>query len=185
MKREIRVLGIDDGPFTRKDSSVLIVGTVFRGGDWLDGVLSTSVQRDGRDATEKIIGMINRSKFRSQLKAVFLKGIAVGGFNVIDVEELCKQTGKPVIMVVRRFPDYDKMFRALEKIGHAEKIGLIAKVAQPIKIGQVFVQFVGCSREEAERLVKLTTTRSFVPEPLRSAHIIAAGVVKGESRGRA
>ena len=48
MKKEIRVLGIDDAPFEFDQKEVLVIGTFFRGGQSLDGVLSTYVQKDER-----------------------------------------------------------------------------------------------------------------------------------------
>ena len=45
MKKEIRIIGIDDGPFNKfKEKEVLVIGTIFRGGEWLDGVLSTKIK---------------------------------------------------------------------------------------------------------------------------------------------
>ena len=38
---------------------------------------------------------------------------------------------------------------------------------------------------KTKEFLKVTTVHSYIPEPLRIAHIIAAGLVKGESRGRA
>ena len=61
LKKEIRVIGIDDSPFNKyKKDRVLIVGTIFRGGSLLDGVLSTKVDIDGEDSTKKIIEMAER-----------------------------------------------------------------------------------------------------------------------------
>ena len=89
VKKEIRVIGIDDAPFDKfNDSKVLIVGVVMRGGSWIDGILSTKVDVDGIDSTNRIIEMINKCKFKPQLQCIFLNGIAVAGFNVIDVKEL-------------------------------------------------------------------------------------------------
>jgi len=39
--------------------------------------------------------------------------------------------------------------------------------------------------EDAEEIIRLSTTRSAIPEPVRVAHLIAAGVVTGESKGNA
>ena len=78
LKKEIRVIGIDDSPFNKfKKGKVLVVGTVFRGGLFLDGVLSTKVNIDGNDSTKKITEMINKCKFKPQLQCIFLDGIAV------------------------------------------------------------------------------------------------------------
>ena len=63
MKTEARILGIDDSPFDKfRDKKTLIIGTFFRGGSSLDGVLTTTATVDGSDATAKIVGMIKRSK---------------------------------------------------------------------------------------------------------------------------
>ena len=44
MKSQIRVIGIDDSPFDKNSNKkVLVVGTIFRGGDFMDGLLSTKV----------------------------------------------------------------------------------------------------------------------------------------------
>ena len=131
MKKQIRVLGIDDGPHKRfdyKQKKALIVGTFFRGGDFLDGLLSTEATIDGNDATSKIAGMINKSKhFKPQIKAVFLDGIAVGGFNVIDIKLLAKKTGQPIIVIMRTYPKFEKIKRALIKIGKKSRIKLQKK----------------------------------------------------------
>ena len=62
LKPEIRILGIDDSPFSKTDGTALVVGVIFRGGNFLDGVLSCRVAVDGNDATEKLTGMIRGSR---------------------------------------------------------------------------------------------------------------------------
>ncbi|MEM4282412.1 MAG: DUF99 family protein [Candidatus Woesearchaeota archaeon] len=186
VKEEVRTIGIDDGPFDKfKDKNVLIVGTVFRGGLAMDGVLSTRARVDGRNSTKKIAEMINKSKFKAQLRAIFLHGISVGGFNIVDIPRLHKLTGIPVIVAVRDYPNFKRIYSVLKKIGMEDKIALIEKLPKPKKIGKIYIQAVGIDLEQAVALIKRTCTRSFIPEPLRVAHLIAAGVVKGESRGRA
>ena len=39
--------------------------------------------------------------------------------------------------------------------------------------------------EEARQIIKIAATRGLMPEPIRLAHLIASGIVEGESRGRA
>ncbi len=185
MKREIRVIGIDDSPFTKKDSGALVIGTFFRGGIALDGVMSCTVEVDGDDATSNIAGMILRSKFKHQLRCIFLDGIAVAGFNVIDVHELHKRTKLPVIVVMRKKPDLEGMRKALRKIGQERKMKMIEDAGTVIPLGNIHAQVIGTTVEKAKEFLAITCTRSDIPEPLRAAHLIAAGVVKGESRGRA
>ena len=40
----------------------MIVGTVFRGGDWIDGVLRSDITKDGLDATDVICSMITEEQ---------------------------------------------------------------------------------------------------------------------------
>ena len=186
VKKEIRVLGIDDSPFNKlKDKEILIVGVVMRGGLHVDGILSTKTEVDGNDATEKIIKMINKCKFKPQLQCIFLNGIAVGGFNIIDIQELNKKTKLPVIVVIRRMPDIENIKKTLIKIKQRNKIKLLEKAGKVIQINYIFVQLVGIKLEKAREILNVVCTRSLLPEPLRLAHIIAAGIVVGESKGRA
>ena len=185
-KKEIRVIGIDDAPFDKfNDSKVLVVGVVMRGGSWVDGILSTKVLVDGNDSTKKITDMINKSKFKPQLQCIFLDGIAVAGFNVIDVKELSKKTKLPVIVVIRRMPDIKTIKETLIKINQKQKIKLIEKAGEVIKLDNIFVQINGINLEQARKILKIVCTRSLIPEPLRLAHLIASGVTVGESKGRA
>lgn len=185
MKSEIRVLGIDDSPHTFKTKHVLVIGTFFRGGKILDGVLSTKIRKDGHDSTAKLIQMINISKFKPQIRAVLLDGIAMGGFNVIDIKKLNQKTGVPIIVVMRGYPNKKKMFSALRKKGWQKRIDLIKVAGKIEKINNIHIQVQGISFEQAKIIIKITTTHADIPEPLRIAHIIASGIVKGESRGSA
>ena len=186
MRKEIRIIGVDDGPFNKfKDKEVLIVGTLFRGGNFIDGVMSTKAKVDGTDSTDKIAKMINKSKFKPQIRAIFLNGVAVGGFNVIDVKKLNKKTKVPVIVVIRSFPDFKKIFKVLDRLKMKKQKKIIEDLPNPTKVGKIYIQHIGISLSDAKEMLKLTCTHSFIPEPIRVAHLIAAGVVKGESRGRA
>ena len=185
-RKEARIIGIDDGPFDKfKDKQVLVVGTIFRGGNYMDGLVSTKARVDGKNSTKKIIEMINKSKFKPQLRCIMLDGVAVGGFNIIDLKKLNKKTNIPVIAVIRNFPNFKKIFSALKKIRKEEKIKLMEQLPKPVKAGKIYIQPVGLSVEEAKEFLKISCTHSFIPEPIRMAHLIAAGIVKGESKGRA
>lgn len=196
MRSESRILGIDDGPFDKfgKEKRVLVVGALFRGGIFLDGLITSDASVDGDDATENIAIMIRKSRFYSQIRAVMMKGIAVGGFNVIDIKKLSKETGIPVIVFMRRRPDIPGIFSAIKKAGLSRKKMALIKKAGKIhavaikhrgEVKTAYMQFAGIKKEEASDFVRISITHSEIPEPLRAAHIIASGLIKGESRGRA
>lgn len=187
IKAEIRVLGIDDAPFEKDmDKEVLVVGTIFRGGTVLDGLLSCKVTVDGHDATAKLIAMINRSHHKPQLQLIMLKGVALGGFNVIDVKTLSRKTGLPVLVVIKHKPDFRAIARALSHFPDGSaRLALMRAAGKIEAVGKLLMQRTGITRERAAKVIQLTATRGLIPEPLRVAHIIASGVVLGESRGRA
>ena len=185
MKKEIRVIGIDDSPFKFKKGNTLVIGTIFRGGNFMDGVLTTKVKVDGDNSTSKLIKMINDCKFKPQLQCILLDGIALGGFNVIDIHKLNKKTKIPVVVVIRVMPDIEKIKKTLTHIDKKDKIKLIEKAGHVYKIDRIYCQIAGLSIERAKSILKITSTHSLIPEPIRIAHLIASGVAFGESKGRA
>ncbi|MEW6070670.1 MAG: DUF99 family protein [Candidatus Thermoplasmatota archaeon] len=190
MKLQFRTLGIDDAPFKFKDKEVVVIGAVLRGKNYIEGVLRTSIKVDGKDATNKLTKLIEKSRFREQIKAVFLDGIALGGFNIVDIKKLYKGTKMPVITVTRHKPDLEKIELALRKHFRDWKARLkIIKSTNIVEIttkhNPIYVGFEGVGLEDAKKLIAQTTVRGVLPEPVRVAHLIACGVAKGESYGRA
>jgi endonuclease V-like protein UPF0215 family len=191
VKEEIRILGIDDGPFKRKDKKVIVVGVVFRGGEFIDGLLRTYVDVDGLDATEKLSEMINYSRHKQQLKVIMLDGITLGGFNIIDVKKLYSETKIPVIVINRKIPDLKSIKVALEKnfddFEKRWKMILNAGKIKELKFEKfsIYYQNVGLEDEDAEEIIMISVKHAQIPEPLRVAHLIATGIVKGESEGHA
>ena len=190
IKPEIRVLGVDDGIFVpHTKGTVDVVGVVYRGGYWLDGVMRTEVTIDGMDATEKIAAMIKKSPHYKELRVVILNGITFAGFNVVDINKLFKTVNLPVIAVMREKPDLEKIRKALENLPGCEKrwraiesAGKIIEVQTRNTEEAVCMQIAGVSQEDAEKILKSTSTRSNIPEALRVAHIIASGLTRSEEK---
>ncbi len=190
IKRELRILGIDDGPFKRSDRNTILVGTVFRSGFWLDGVLTTKIKVDGLDSTKKIIEMINKSRHKAQLRVIMLDGLTFGGMNFADIQKINEKTGLPVIVVNRKKPRFELIKNALKHFEDAEKRWKLIEKAGEIKevnVGghNLFIQTAGIELSDAQKILKLSCTRAKIPEPLRVAHLIAGGLGSGESKGRA
>ena len=193
IKPEIRILGIDDGPFERRmKGTVPLIGTVFRGGRWLDGVLSTTIEQDGTDVTERVVEMVNRSRHRGQLRILMADGVTFAGFNVLDIKKVFEQTGLPIIIVSRELPNMADVRKAIKHLPNwrerwkiIKSSGKIYPVKTKRRAAPVYIQFVGMRHADAEQVVKLSSTRSLIPEPLRVAHLIATAMVRGESYGRA
>lgn len=185
-RRISHVIGIDDAPFPRQHrGNVRVVGAVFAG-NRLEGVVSAQVRRDGANATAVLTRMVRDSRFFAHLQAVLLQGIALAGFNVVDIHGLSRALGLPVVVVVRRRPDWEAVRAALlaRVPGGARKWRLIERAGPVEAAGGVFLQRAGIGSREAAQLVMRTCINGGVPEPLRTAHLIAGGVTTGESRGR-
>lgn len=186
IKPEIRVVGIDDGVFfPHTQGKCDVIGVVFRGGYWLDGVMRTQVEIDGMDATEKISDMITDSPHYGQLRIIMLDGATFAGFNVVNTLKLFKKTGLPVITITREKPDFDNIRKAMENLPFAEErwrairsVDRIVKVFTRKGERAIFMQVAGAKVDAARRIVKSTATRSDVPEALRVAHLIASGLTK-------
>ncbi|MGZ7043077.1 MAG: endonuclease dU [Methanobacterium sp.] len=190
IKPEIRILGIDDAPFPlHTHNKVMLVGTVFRGGIWLDGVLRTHITGDGEDSTRKIIQMVNKTRHKGQIGVIMLDGVTFGGFNLANIKEIFEKTGIPVIVIMRKFPNFERIKKALLNFeDHEKRWNSILDAGKVYKIENrepIYIQIRGIDLEDAKEIVALSTTRSAIPEPIRVAHLIAAGVETGESRGSA
>jgi endonuclease V-like protein UPF0215 family len=189
VKPEIRVLGVDDGVFTpHVEAWVPVVGVVFRGGYWLDGVMHTNIAVDGFDATEKISAMITNSPHYRQLRVIMLNGITFAGFNVVDIKALNAETRLPVIAVTREKPNLAEIRAALKHLPKSEErwsavlnAGDLVEVATMHGKERIYVHVAGISAEDARKVLRLTSTRSNVPEALRVAHLIASGVSSKEA----
>ena len=159
------------------------MGVVFRGGSYLDGVMSTSVSVDGFDATDAITSMITSSPHYKQLRVIMLNGSTFAGFNIVDISVLNKATNLPVIAVLREKPDLARIQQALSKLPKTEeRLRLISSggeiIAVPTKYQKtsIYMQIAGILSEDAQKIIALTSTRSKIPEPLRIAHLIASGI---------
>ncbi len=188
IKKQIRILAIDDSPLINE--KVTIIGAYFRGSEQLDGVLCRYITKDGMDATETIISMIREAKFYGQIRVIMLDGVTYAGFNPVDINRVYKEISIPVIVFMRSCPNFEKIKLALSHLAGAEKrweiilgTGKTHEITSPDKT--VFIQFCGLDKETAIEIIRKTSTHSNIPEPLRVAHLIATGVVLGESTGKA
>ncbi len=189
MKHQIRVLGIDDSPFGFGDGTALVVGALIRIPGYLESVMKTEVAVDGTDSTKKVVEMVARSKYRDQVKLILVDGIALAGFNVLDIDQISSALDLPVLTVTRDRPDFDKMRTALMKYfpDWRDRYDLLTKHDLreiPTEHKPLYASGVGLDWAQFEQIVRESTVRGAVPEPLRVAHLIATAMVRGESYGR-
>ena len=186
-RRISNTIGVDDAPFERAHrGDVKIVGAVFTR-TRLDGAVTSAVRRDGRNSTARIAEMIESSPFCEHIQAVLLQGIALAGFNVVDIHALHDHLDVPVLVVARKKPGMAAIRRALlERVpGGARKLALIEAAGTMEPVNGVWVQRAGISLERAHATIQELRLHGKLPEPLRVAHLLAGAYGDGVSRGRA
>jgi endonuclease V-like protein UPF0215 family len=180
------VVGVDDGAFIPRTEGVVdVVGVVYRGGYWFEGVMRTEITIDGLDATENIADMIESSPYYRELRVVVLDGVTFAGFNVVDIKKLSRKLALPFIAVVREKPKMGEIRSALENLPDfeirwqaMENAGETLEVKTREGENPVYMHVAGILREDAEKIMEKTSTRSNIPEALRVAHLIASGLTR-------
>jgi endonuclease V-like protein UPF0215 family len=181
LKKGIKIIGLACASFNReKDEKATIIGAIYRGSLLLEGVLKNQITVDGDDATDRIVDMIQQSTHQHQLKLIMTRGVTIAGFNYIDLEQIHKRTGLPIISVVDREPNMEKITNALQNLPDGEKKLAILKkngLPQPFVSTEdnepIYVQFKGMNQEEVSQLLKDITLVGRTPEPIRVARLIA------------
>ncbi len=187
----MRLLGIDDGPFSFTDATVPVIGVLQRIDGHVDGVVRTDVTVDGTDSTEALVQMIARSRFADQPTAILLDGAALGGFNVVDLPAVHQRLHLPVISVTRDRPDLEAIAVALRRRFGEQGPSRLALMASSeleevtLPLGVLWCRFVGIDGRFGSRLLLAATSVGLIPSPLRLAHLIATAVVSGSSHGAA
>jgi endonuclease V-like protein UPF0215 family len=180
-RRISHVIGVADAPFARAHRGAVPIVGVALAGERLDGVISSRVQRDGSDATDVLARMIQTSRFAAHAQALLLEGIALAGFNVVDLHALAAALKIGVLVVVRREPDLAAIKAALiDRVPGGEAKWALIERAGPVEpLEGVFVQRAGMTTGEAKAILEKFQVHGKLPEPLRLAHIIAGGVSEG------
>lgn len=185
-KTRPHVLGIDDGPFEKAQREpVPIVGVLTEGADLVEAVAITSFAVDGAGATEFLAEWIAGLRLRPTLQAVVLGGITIAGLGIVDLRALSSALEVPILAVTRRSTANHRLGEALQAADLGERIALVEHAPPPFEAEPgLWVAHAGADRRVAERLVRALVHKSKLPEPLRIAHLIAAALARGESRGR-
>ncbi|MHA1592979.1 MAG: endonuclease dU [Candidatus Heimdallarchaeaceae archaeon] len=184
MKDCIRTIGIDDAAFQRKASKkTFVFGVIVRGYNLVEGILRTTVEVDGWDATEKVSEMIVSSKYVTQLRAIILGSSTIAAFNIIDLRKLFDITDIPVITILSTLPNEEDVKTALSNLENwSEKYNVLSsnpaieEISFKNQIGKQykkFIQQVGFTNiEQVRKVIEISTHSSSIPECLRLADMI-------------
>jgi len=147
---------------------------------------------DGLDAGVNIVNILRNW----EMDVLILGGATFAGFNVVDVDYVYREIGKPIIVYMSKNPDMDATLSALrkhfpdwrERWRRYEALGEIHE----LKIGEhplSYFEVVGKPVEFAEKVLREQAIHGRMPEALRLADLIAKGTSsvfqgpKGTGRG--
>jgi endonuclease V-like protein UPF0215 family len=179
-KKGVRVLGVAES-FEKSESRSILTGVVMRGDLRIDGFGVCTPTIGGSDSTDELISMFNRLN-RKDIRAWMLGGSVISWFNIVDIRELFKITKVPVICISYHpsngiqkylreyFPDDWKPRKdLLERIGPRKQIKLQTGHS-------LYLSTAGIGETRAINLLDKLTLDGRVPEPIRVARTIAAGL---------
>lgn len=176
-KKGIRVLGLAES-FNQKDLSSTWSGIVMRRDLVVDGVSFGSSTIEGNDATDNIVNMWKKLD-RNDIGCIFLDGLVVSMYNIIDGRSICEITGLPVVAITFRDSKglegsirYHFCTQSTDRIRRYNMLGDREPVL--LKTGKkIFIRYWGSSYEIVTTLLNSFTLQGSIPEPIRLAKLIA------------
>ena len=158
LKRETRILGLS-GAVT-KDVTI-IVGVVYRGGAWLDGIVTTVVE-ENQSYSRELERTIRSTKQFSQLHAVILSPEL--RLSQQAVTDLHKRIRIPILVIT-------KIVKGRNEGGHASGR---ARINHIVNGRHVLLTAVGAPKDDAKRLFEIGCSQgSQIPEAVRVARILS------------
>lgn len=179
MKPGTRALGVAESyDGSREAEASTLAGAVVRADRAVDGVGFERCTVGGTDATGSVRSLTDRLA-RDDVRYVFLAGIALSWYNVVDLHGVYDAVERPVLSI--SFEESDGLDAAIAEAfeGEALERRLELYRDQPprrrvtVNDQDVFVRCVGADEETAERLVRGFTPAGGRPEPLRVARQVA------------
>lgn len=181
-QRLLRIVGVDDGAFSVRSGRVgrtVLVAVLLEGPRITDLRVGT-IEVDGVDAHRVLLVLLDTLSY----DVVMLSGISFGGFNLIDIKQLARRTGKPVIAIIREKPNEEAVRDALRKhfddwrrrwrvVEHAGPLYSCKPVAEEPRL---YFEVGGASPAFARRVIASSSLISRLPEPVRVAGILAKGL---------
>jgi len=160
LKKETRLLGLSG---TTTGHRTILVGVVFRGALWLDGVVSSSLDRTEQGYDLEISRAIQGSKQYSQLHAVIVSR-RLSGNRKISMHDLAMRLRLPVIVLGKsNYRSRTGRLRALKSFG-------IVVSGKHLRVSAI-----GIDKSGVEKLYRIgCTLGSTIPESVRVADLLAA-----------
>jgi len=175
-KKAIRALGVAES-FRPTAKRSTLAGVVMRTDLVVDGFVFGSTTVGGEDATSSILKMYRKLK-RGDVNLIMLSGCIISRYNIIDVDELSRRSGLPVVCLTyneskgiedairRHFKDPEERVERYKKLGGRTAVLLHTRY-------KAFVRNAGISDQDSKSVLDSFTLQGGVPEPVRLAKLLA------------
>jgi endonuclease V-like protein UPF0215 family len=167
LKKESRILGIS--AFEKAGKEIAVIGVIFRGNQWLDGVIACHLQPRNPENVSVLARAILKCKQYSQLHAVILANEQFSPTSRIDVTSLSATIDRPIIAIVRKKP-------ALVERKHQKRAGFTLPNYYRVKLSGKYLSVLATKlslTETSEILSVACVKGSTMPEAVRVAKLIA------------
>jgi len=190
-KKAIRALGVAES-FRKNSVNAFLAGVVMRSDFLIDGFSFAKTTIAGDDATDSVISLYKSLK-REDVNLIMLSGVIISMYNIVDINKVFEETGKPVLAVTYRsskgieeairkhFPEcWERKIEAYRRLGPRRELKL--------KTGfKLFFRSVGIDDFDSKIILNKFTVFGRIPEPIRVARLLARSIVHEtpNSEGRA
>ncbi len=143
----------------------------------VDGFALGSATVGGDDATASVLRMFKKLE-RADINLVMLSGCIISRYNIIDVDEVARLSGLPVVCLTynetrgiegairRNFQHPEERLASYRKLGQRKPILL--------RTGQkAYVRTAEIADADAKRVLDAFTLQGGMPEPVRLAKLLA------------
>lgn len=179
MKPGSRALGIAE---SYADDSSTLAGAVVTADGRPDAFVIGRCTVGGTDLTDSIIDLFERLD-REDVRLLFVAGVALAWFNILDLDAVAASTDRPVIAVTfEESGGLESAIReAFEGADRADRLERYRALPprQPVDLDdrRLYVRSAGCPTDRARALVETYTLEEAArPEPLRVAKLTARAV---------
>jgi len=178
IKKEIRIIGIDECiPKNGLVKGTLIIGVIFRGRLFFDGLIDSIIDSEEFDANEEIARMIMNSRYFDELRIVMLSKLVFGKTNALDLKRFYEKIKLPIIVVNKnRNEKNTEKFMSKEDYEVLKRLDerKLFKVNGSIK--PFHVRFYGIDEDEVIKILKASCIEGEIPEPLRVAKTLIKAI---------
>lgn len=153
VKPEVRVLAVTGVKPLKVFPRIPLLGVVFRGCFWLDGLLKTSFSLQS-NPLRALSRMVKRSSHYGQVRVVLLDAGFPWRAGGEEWKKLAENLNRPLILFCER------------RAAGCRPVELFGKA-------KVWLEAFGLTLEEAGEVVRVSTVEPPLPEPLRVARMLA------------